>query len=165
MNSPRDEQSDDGVPGDPAALADRLLDVMSVATRRIRREMRRNSAADLTVPQFRALRYIQRHPGTDLTRLAGHLGMSRSSASALVERLARAGQVERTTDPDERRRIRIELSETGVTVVGRAVRGTRAWLAAELEAFAPDQRRHLAEGLELLALVGATADGGRTSAR
>lgn len=151
--------------GDAGALADRLLDVLSTATRRVRQEMRRNSSLELTVPQFRALRYVERHPGTGLSRLADHLGMSRSSASALVERLARAGQVERTTDPAERRRIRIELSDSGVAVVGRAVRGTRAWLSGELEALEPDQRRRLAEALELLARVGASADAGRPVAR
>jgi DNA-binding MarR family transcriptional regulator len=152
-------------PADPGALADRLLDVLSIATRRIRREMRRNGSLELTVPQFRALRYVQRHPGTDLSRLADHLGVSRSSASALVERLVRADQVTRTTDPLERRRIRIELSETGVDVVGRAVRGTRAWLTDELDEFEPEQRRSLSEALELLARVGATAEAGPQVAR
>lgn len=136
-----------------------------MATRRIRREMRRNSALELTVPQFRALRYVERHPGTDLSRLADHLGMSRSSGSALVERLARAGQVVRTTDPAERRRIRIELSETGAAAVARAVGGTRGWLSGELEAFEPEERRRLADALETLARVGSSSDGDRSSIR
>jgi DNA-binding MarR family transcriptional regulator len=113
-------------PVDAGGLADRLLDVLSTASRRVKHEMRSNSSPELTVPQFRALRFVERHPGTDLSRLAQHLGMSHSSASALVERLTRAGHVERTTDPTERRRIRIELSETGITVVGNAVLSTRA---------------------------------------
>jgi len=155
VDSSRREQL---APVDAAALADRLLDVLSTATRRVRREMRRNSALELTVPQFRALRYVERHPGTDLSRLADHLGMSRSSASALVERLARAGHVERSTDPAERRRIRIELSRTGAAAVDRAVRGTRGWLSDELEAFEPEERRRLSEALELLARVGSSSE-------
>lgn len=141
---------------DTTVLADRLLEVLSIATRRVRREMRRNSALELTVPQFRALRYVERHPGTDLSRLADHLGMSRSSASALVDRLARAGHVERSTDPSERRRIRIVLSSTGAAAVGRAVEGTRAWLSGELEAFEPEERRRLSDALELLSRVGSS---------
>ncbi len=157
MDSSRDGQL---VGAETAVLADRLLEVLSMATRRVRREMRRNSALELTVPQFRALRYVERHPGTDLSRLADHLGMSRSSASALVERLARAGHVERSTDPSERRRIRIELSPIGAATVGRAVRGTRGWLSGELETFAPEERRRLSEALELLARVGSSSEAG-----
>ncbi len=157
------DSSRDGLLAEPdtAVLADRLLEVLSMAARRVRREMRRNTALELTVPQFRALRYVERHPGTDLSRLADHLGMSRSSASALVERLARAGQVERSTDPSERRRIRIELSPIGAAAVGRAVLGTRGWLSGELEAFGPEERRRLSEGLELLARVGSSSEPGR----
>lgn len=115
--------------------------------------MRRN-AADLTVPQFRALRFIERHPGTGLSLLGTHLGMSRSSASALVERLNRAGYVNRSTNPEERRRIRIELEPLGVLAVAHAVASTRDWLATELTAFTPDERHRLADALDLLARVG-----------
>jgi DNA-binding MarR family transcriptional regulator len=146
-------------PLDASVLADRLLDVLSTASRRVKREMRRNSSPELTVPQFRALRYIERHPGTDLSSLAERLGMSDSSASALVERLARAGHVDRTPDPMERRRIRIELTRIGATVVGKAVLATRGWLSDELEAFEPLERQRLAEALELLARVGSASDG------
>ncbi len=116
--------------------------------------MRHHSGLELTVPQFRALRYVQRHPGTDLTGLATHLGMSPSSASALVERLRRAGQIERSTDPDERRRIRIVLSTSGAEAVDRAVRGTRTWLSGELKALTPNERRDLEAALLVLTRLG-----------
>jgi DNA-binding MarR family transcriptional regulator len=152
VDSSRHEQlrsdSTDGV-------AERLLAVVSAVSRLLRREMRRN-AGDLTVPQFRALAFIQRHPGTDLSLLATHLGMSRSSASALVERLAKAGHVSRSTNPDERRRIRIEVEEPGLLAVARASERTRTWLAGELESLTPAERRRLAASLDLLARIGET---------
>jgi DNA-binding MarR family transcriptional regulator len=147
----------------PELLADHLLEALSAATRRVRTEMRRNSGLELTVPQFRALRYVERHPGTDLSGLAGHLGMSPSSASALVERLTRSGQVERTTDPAERRRIRIVLSPAGAAVVARAVGRTRAWLSQELGAMTADDRRRLGAALDVLGRLGSTGPAAATA--
>jgi MarR family transcriptional regulator for hemolysin len=135
------------------------MEALSGATRRVRREMRHHSGLELTVPQFRALRYVERHPGTDLTGVATHLGMSPSSASALVERLCRAGYVERTTDPDERRRIRIELSPLGKDAVDRAVHGTRSWLSGELQALTARERRDLEASLLVLTRLGDAVDG------
>ena len=146
---------------DPNALAERLMEALSAATRRVRREMRKHSGQELTVPQFRALRYVQRHPGTDLTGVATHLGMSPSSASALVERLSRAGYVDRTTDPEERRRIRIDLSLFGTEAVDRAVLGTRSWLSGELQALSARERRDLEAALIVLTRLGDTVDGSR----
>ena len=117
--------------------------------------MRRNTG-DLTVPQFRALQFVERHPGTDLSLVATHLGMSRSSASALVERLAKAGYVSRSTNPDERRRIRIELERPGTLAVAAAVASTRVWLAAELMSFTPAERRALDHSFDLLTRIGET---------
>jgi DNA-binding MarR family transcriptional regulator len=139
--------------GPTEILAERLLQVLSETFRAVRREMRRN-AGDLTVPQFRALRFIERHPGTDLSLLAAHLGMSRSSASALVERLNRAGYVHRSTNPDERRRIRIELEPPGALALAHAFASTRDWLATELTTFVPDERHRLADAMDLLARIG-----------
>ena len=114
----------------------------------------RQNAGDLTVPQFRALRYVERHPGTGLSPLATHLGMSRSSASALVDRLERAGLVRRSVDPDERRRIRIELEPSGTAAVRTAVASTYAWLQGELGSFSSAERRRLVDSLELLTRIG-----------
>jgi MarR family transcriptional regulator for hemolysin len=148
-----------GRPDDPNALAERLMEALSAATRRVRREMRHHSGLELTVPQFRALRYVERHPGTDLTGVATHLGMSPSSASALVERLSRAGHVDRTPDPDERRRIRIVLSPDGKEAVDRAVQGTRSWLTGELRGLTAGERRDLEAALLVLTKLGDAADG------
>jgi DNA-binding MarR family transcriptional regulator len=141
--------------GDPEQLADHLLQTLTEAMRRVRRQMRRNSGTDLTVPQFRALRYIERHPATDLSSLGRHLAMSPSSASALVERLSRSGHVVRSIDPDERRRIQIVLSPSGADLLGRAVGLTRTWLAGELERMTADDRRRLGSALDLLGSLGA----------
>lgn len=130
------------------------MGTVAVATRRIRRQMRRHAAVQLTVPQFRAMRYVQRNPGTSLAPLAEHLGVSTSSGSALVERLVRAGMLDRAGDPEERRRIRLDLTASGTAMVVRGQVGTRRWLAAELAALQTHEREALSASLRLLSRIG-----------
>jgi DNA-binding MarR family transcriptional regulator len=68
--------------------AARLVDVAPLVVRRVRARMRREMP-DLTMPQFRALVYIECHRGCALRTLAGHLGIAPATSSALVDRLVR----------------------------------------------------------------------------
>lgn len=108
----------------------RLVDDVVTATlavppamRAIRGHMREGRPAGMSVPQFRALLYVRRHPGTGLSEIADHLGTSVPAASELVGRLVRQDLVVRATDPGERRRIQLTLSSSGD---GSAGRGGRA---------------------------------------
>jgi DNA-binding MarR family transcriptional regulator len=115
-----------------ASCADRLLEVVPRTMRHIRQAMRARAARGLTVPQLRALLYVRRNPGAGLSAVAEHLGMSPPAGSALVERLVRAGQLERATDPAERRRIQLRLTRTGALHVTSAHEAAREWLTREL---------------------------------
>jgi DNA-binding MarR family transcriptional regulator len=137
-----------------ADVADQILDVVPRVMRRIRREMRAEGAPGLSIPQFRILVRVGRVPGLSLTSLADDLGMSASAASALVDRLVRAGELERTVDPDERRRIRLHLSSSGEARIAHARLSTQAWLSHTLSGLSDSELRSLATGLEALALIG-----------
>lgn len=139
-------------------VADAILHVVPRMTRRIRTEMRTAGAGALTVPQLRALLYVRRHPGTGLAPLAEHLGSTPPGASGLVERLVRAGLVERTTDPDERRRIQLRLTPTGTEHVGRAQLLVRSRLSADLASLSANELTMLAAALELLAGIAGDED-------
>jgi DNA-binding MarR family transcriptional regulator len=137
-----------------AEAADRILEVVPKVMRRIRREMRAEGAPGLTVPQFRILVHVGRVPDSSLTALADHLGMSASATSALVDRLVRAGEIERTIDPDERRKIRIRLSPSGEARVTRARQATQEWLSAALAGLPSGDIDGLLNGLDVLARIG-----------
>ena len=128
--------------------------------RRIRTEMRTAGTGSLTVPQLRALLFVRRVPGTGLAPLAEHLGMTAPGASGLVDRLVRAGLVDRTIDPDERRRIQLRLTPNGVEHVGRAHLLVRSRLSADLAQLSPAELGRLAAALEVLASL-APDDAGR----
>jgi DNA-binding MarR family transcriptional regulator len=139
-------------------LADRLLEIVPRATRRIRRQMRAHGAAGLTVAQLRAMIYLRREPGAGLSALADHLGMSLPASSALAQRLVIAGMIDRTDDPTERRRIRLELTASGADHLASTQAAVRGWLADELAALTPAEQARLAGGLELLARIGQSSD-------
>jgi DNA-binding MarR family transcriptional regulator len=56
------------------------------------------------------LTFPSRRPGAPLTSVAEHLGVSRSTASALVDRLVRRQLVSRTEDPQKRRCVMLTLT-------------------------------------------------------
>jgi DNA-binding MarR family transcriptional regulator len=141
-----------------AACADRILEVVPRAMRHIRAEMRAEAARaggarQLTVPQLRALTWIRRHPGQGLSPLADHLGMSLPACSALVDRLVKAGLLERSTDPSERRRIQLRLTPVGLEAVGRARLQVRRWLTGELADHDEADIEALQRSLDLLDAV------------
>ena len=116
--------------------ADAVAQVIPRAMRQIR-AVARAEAGGLSVPQFRALGYVERHPGVGLTELAEHLGVSLPAASALVDRLVVSRLVDRSPDPAERRRIRIVVTEPGRAAVLAANAAVRSWWRSQLVHLSP----------------------------
>ena len=79
--------------------------------------------------------------------LATRLGISRSSVTALVDRLERAVLVERQPDPDDRRRLRLTLTDQGREAVQRA----RGWSLEALSGIESDRLPTMAHALEQVA--------------
>jgi DNA-binding MarR family transcriptional regulator len=72
----------------------------------------------LTVPQLRALFAVAHvHQGCSVTQIARFLGIGEPTASHLIERLVRAGLVDRGEDPADRRRAVVRLSAEGQRLI------------------------------------------------
>jgi DNA-binding MarR family transcriptional regulator len=89
------------------------METIPAVMRFLRTEMRRHGTPFLSVPQFRVLVFLYRHPGTSLSSVADHLGVTCPTASVLVDRLVRRGLIDRTVYPQERRRIALVLTVIG----------------------------------------------------
>ncbi len=151
MTAPATEAPAAAVSADQTA--EELFEVAPLVTRWIRGEMRRASADSLTVPQLRALLYVRRQPGTNLSGLADHLGVGVATASGLVDRLVRQRLLTRTQDPAERRAMRLELTAEGDARVQRSRGHTRSALAATLSGLSTDQLSAVYQALGLLRTV------------
>src|ERR1700750_1339944 len=88
---------------------------------------------DLSVTQLRLLAILRdREPGT--LELARHLGLSKSSASGLIERAERRGLGARSAAPADGRGVRVALTEAGRKLTEEAAGEVRAELMTLLEA-------------------------------
>src|SRR5574337_907159 len=84
------------------AAASQVMAVLPRVMDAMRRAMRAQLDGPLTVPQFRGLNFIDLRPGSSVSDLAGFLGVSLATASAMVDRLARAGHVQTQGSRDDR---------------------------------------------------------------
>ena len=136
------------------ALADRcaqaVMETVPQVMRAIRDEMRRQGAPLLSIPQLRTLAYLHRSPGACLFRLAEHLGVTRPTASNLVERLVQRGIVARTTDPNERRRVVLTLTPLGAQLFRRTHQSAQAWMTTVLTRLSPAGLRQVMQGMSVL---------------
>jgi DNA-binding MarR family transcriptional regulator len=135
------------------AAAAAVLETVPLVMRAIRARMREGRPEAISVPQFRALLYIRRRPGTDLSAVAGHVGTSLPAASELVARLVRQELVTRETDPGSRRRVRLTLSEMGLADLESAEVRTTEWLVALVGQLDGDRAQALVAALEDLRSV------------
>jgi DNA-binding MarR family transcriptional regulator len=147
----------------PALSSADAAEVVVTVVPRVMRQIRavaRSAAIGLSVPQFRALRYVGRHPGDGLTPLADHLGVSLPAASALVGRLVAAGLVTRDVDPVERRRITIELTDRGRERVAASSAAVAAWWQERLSGLSPAGLEAIVQGFVLVeGVLGEAAEG------
>lgn len=133
----------------PEQLAALTLETIPVVMRAIRKLMRAGGESDLTVPQFRALGFIDRHRGTSLKALADHLGMSMPGASRLVQALVERELVERMAAGD-RRYVTLNLLAKGERERAVARQRTLAGLDAMLQRLKPAERKAIAKALPAL---------------
>lgn len=153
--------------GDPSSPEECARLVIQVAPRAVRqiRSVARLHASGLTVPQFRALAFVRRHPDEGLTLLSEHLGVSLPAASALISRLVKAELVARTTNPAERRRILLVLTPAGLERLAESQAAVSAWWRERLAALRPADRIAIARAMELLDTLLVPAADPRTEER
>lgn len=86
------------------------------------------------------------HGSLGQTELADLLGRTTSSVTSMVDRLQTAGFVERTSDPDDRRRAVIKLTASG----SEALRRSRDWFAIAFDQIPTDALPQTIELIEVL---------------
>jgi DNA-binding MarR family transcriptional regulator len=134
----------------PEACATLVLDVVPLAMRRIRTYMRAARASDLTVPQFRALAFLNTHPGVTLSDVAEYVGLTLPAASRMVDGLVARGYAARQLSPTSRRCVELRLSAPGEEMLHVTMRHTENALATLLAPLAGEQRETMMAALETL---------------
>jgi len=123
---------------------------------RLARELRKETEQlGITARQATLLWLVKRSPGLSLAELAAEEGISPPALSGNVDRLERAGLIERVRSSDDRRRVGLRLTDDGVRLLRRVRARRTTWLADRLGALEPAELEAIDSALPALqALLG-----------
>jgi DNA-binding MarR family transcriptional regulator len=130
-----------------------VLDVVPLAMRVIRKQLREHGTQFLSVPQFRTLLFISRNRGASLSEVADHIGLTLPSMSTLVDGLVARNFVIRRTHQDDRRRMDLTLTERGENTLQSARKGTQEYLKGRLSRLSETERATVVQGMRITRLV------------
>ena len=136
----------------PASSSTGLANELRPILVRLARELRKETThLGITGGQATLLWQISSNPGIGLRELAERERIATPTASGLVDRLQRAGLVERLRSTSDRRRVGLTITEPGARLL-LAVRARRTvWLAERLERLDPADRALIESALQPLA--------------
>jgi DNA-binding MarR family transcriptional regulator len=135
---------------DPSADLVADAERLRLASTRLARILRRETHTGLTPTQVAALATLQRRGPVPLGVLAEAERISAPTATKVVDKLARAGLVERRAHPEDRRVSLVAVTPAGHELLTATRRHKTAWLATRLAALDPADRDRLLDAVEVL---------------
>ena len=112
----------------------------------------------LTMPQVSAL-YRLRYGGMcGVSDIADHLDVTNAAASQMVDRLVQQGLLARSTDPEDRRVKRIELTALGHQLLDDAIEARVRWVSEMTTVLSLDQQALIMEALDGLTKAAAVLE-------
>jgi DNA-binding MarR family transcriptional regulator len=118
---------------------------------RLARALRKESEQlGVTPRQATLLWLVKRNPGLSLAELAAEEGISPPALSGHVDRLERAGLIERVRSPEDRRRVGLRLTEEGTRLLRRIRARRTTWLTERLRALEPAELEAIEEAVPAL---------------
>ncbi|MGW7421561.1 MarR family winged helix-turn-helix transcriptional regulator [Streptomyces sp. NPDC054813] len=137
-------------------LEDGMAHQLRRASQAVNASWQLHCGGDLTPPQYAVLHVLDEQGSLDQKSLGAHAAVDRSTLTPLLDRLVARGLVTKNTDPDNRRRQLIALTDAGRerAALGREqVRETSRWIE---ELLGPDRLATLTLLLKELGDAGRT---------
>ena len=136
-----------GVIADPLTVANQLRPVLLRLARQLRQE---TEQLGITSRQVTLLWLIRLNPGLSLRELAAEERISAPALSGYVDRLEKAGLLERVRDEQDRRRVGLTLTEEGERLLKRVRARRTTWLADRLKGLDDDELEAIEAAIEPL---------------
>jgi DNA-binding MarR family transcriptional regulator len=127
-----------------------MIETVPLVMQFMRRQMRRASKQELSIPQLRTLYFVSIHDRPSLSCAADFIGLSLPAMSRLMDALVRKGLVTRTACQDDRRHVRLGITAVGQAALDVAWKGTHARLSEEIDAMTLEDRATLAAAMNIL---------------
>jgi len=138
-------------PADSTPDLSREASDLRIATFRLARRMRTQRAIDsMSDSQFAVLAGLFVHGAHTLTELADRERVSAPAMNRTVNCLQDAGYVSRSADENDGRKVVIDLTDDGRTVVDETARRRDAWVEEALADIDQDEREILAKAAEIM---------------
>jgi DNA-binding MarR family transcriptional regulator len=120
--------------------ADAVAAELRPALLRLARELRKETEQlGITARQATLLWLVRRSPGLSLAELAAEEGISPPALSGHVDRLERAGLIERVRSSEDRRRVGLRLTDEGARLLRRVRARRTTWLTDRLGTLEPTE--------------------------
>ena len=130
-----------------------VMDIIPAVMDAIRLAMRHGVGEHLSVPQFRCLNFVARKPECSIGDIAGFLGVTMPTASAMADRLVRAGLVQPQTALADRRRSQLSATSAGLAQLAQIQQRAQGDLECALADCSPQDLQSLQTGLALLGRI------------
>jgi DNA-binding MarR family transcriptional regulator len=143
-------------PESEAAKRSALIGRAMELDRQVDRFVRRRSTEawmqmDLTVPQLKTLFYVSSEGGTNPSRLATALHVTRSNVTGIVDRLAEQGLLSRQGRPEDRRILLLKTTAKGERILADLEERRRGGLREILAGMSTGELESVVCGLSALA--------------
>jgi len=145
---PTHETTPNTATADQAAKA--AMDVVPATLFLLRSIAKKHCNSSLSMPQLRALGFIRRYPSITLSALAEHLGLTVSATSRLVDGLVSRGLMARAIPPENRRKVALTVTPSGLEILNSTVSATQAEFAALLAQFTPEQLGSIVQAMDTI---------------
>jgi DNA-binding MarR family transcriptional regulator len=132
-----------------ARSAQALVDVALPVNWFVRRHMR-GFRQGLSVPQFRALVFVDTQPDASLSAMAEFVGSSIPAASRMISGLVRRNLVRRQGCTHDRRQVALALTCRGQSVLRTAWTGVKQRVAQELGGLSPAECQLIVGAMDVL---------------
>ena len=127
-----------------------LLETAPRLMRAVRMAIAALEAPALTIPQFRALQFVEKNTGANLSATADFLGLTLPSTSKLMDQLVRRGMVARDDAADDRRHMTLRMTAKGDALLKSALASVRRHLAQMLGGLGSAELAALSDALGML---------------
>lgn len=138
----------------PSALPDSVIDAVLSASRVLVAVAARSLAdvaEEVTLTQYRTLVVLASRGPQNLAGLAEAVGVTPATATRMCDRLVRKGLIRRRTERDDRRQLRVVLTENGRALVDAVTDRRRREIERIVSEIPPEEQVVLVQALGRLA--------------
>jgi len=130
-----------------------IMSTIPIVMRAFKTEMRANRPTELSIPQFRTLIFLECRSGASISDVAGHLGLSLSTVSKIIDGLMKRSYVERSVASNDRRRAILALTAAGKTALKATREQAHTRMLEYLDILSPEEQANISEAMRILSRV------------